>query len=100
MLSLRAETEVEMDMWLEAFAAIRTQWENQLQERRRRKEEEAKKEKEAQKKKKSVTSGGGGSECSIPNFGRFFLTTLMIDFSFCYGSVLLASLRRSWCWWW
>merc|ERR1712166_739667 len=58
MLSLKAETEVEMDMWLEAFAAIRTQWENRMKEKRLQKEKDIKKEKEAAAaaKKKSIAS--------------------------------------------
>ena len=43
MLSLKAETDVEMDMWLEAFAAIKTQWKNRMHEQRRKKEKEKEK---------------------------------------------------------
>merc|ERR1712166_191483 len=66
MLSLKAETEVEMDMWLEAFAAIRTQWENRMKEKRLQKEKDIKKEKEAAAaaKKKSIASLSSSSSLS------------------------------------
>jgi hypothetical protein len=57
MLSLKAETDVEMDMWLEAFAAIRTQWENRMREERVKKEKKEQEEKEQLLKEAAATTG-------------------------------------------